>query len=159
MSKKPTKQANLSIRERKLIKNIAAGMTALDAMKDAGYAESTARKKAKQVVGQSRIQESIQAIMERKGLTDERLTEVLERGLESTKVISAMIIRGKPDSIADEKDGMKDANSMTKDFVEVPDYATQHKYLDTGLKLKGHLRDKLDVDLSGEIVIKVKGRK
>jgi hypothetical protein len=34
---------------------------------------------------------------------------------------------------------MKDADSMSKDFVEVEDFLTRHKYLETALKLKGHL--------------------
>ena len=42
---------------------------------------------------------------------------------------------------------------MSKDFIDVDDFPTRHKYIETGLKLKGHLRDKLDI--SGDIVVEV----
>lgn len=110
-------------------------------MRIAGFAKSTANRKAADKMAE--LAPTIQALMEKRGLTDDRLLDVLDRGLEATKVISCNII-----AIGGE--GMKDADSMTKDFVDVPDFATQHKYLDTGLKLKGHLRDKLDIGLSFE---------
>jgi len=30
---------------------------------------------------------------------------------------------------------------MTKDFVDVEDHPTRHKFLDTALKLKGYMKD------------------
>ena len=52
-------------------------------------------------------------------LSDSKLAKVHADGLE------AMRIHGTGD-----------------DFIEIPDYATRHKYLDTGYKLKGKLVDK-----------------
>lgn len=139
--KKPSKQ-KLTVRERKFIKGLMEGKTPSQAMREAGYTESTARVKSSAKVAE--LQPTIQALMEKRGLTDNRFLEVLERGLESTKVISCNIV-------AVDKEGMKDADSMTKDFIDVPDFATQHKYMETGLKLKGHLRDKLDVTLTDNL--------
>jgi len=54
--------------------------------------------------------------------------------------ISAMVV-------ASSGEGMKDANSMTKDFIEVPDYFARHKFLETALELRGDYPDKkLDVN-------------
>lgn len=111
-----------------------AGEPPTAAMRTAGYSDYTARSKAVPKVRESKIAETIQELMDRKGITDERLLDVLEDGLKATKVISAMVI-------AKSGEGMADANSMTKDFVEVDDYAVRHKYMETGLKMKGHLKD------------------
>jgi hypothetical protein len=62
-------------------------------------------------------------------LPDLTLLDVLKEGLSATKVISAMVV-------APDGEGMKDANSMTRDFVEVPDFMARHKYLDTAFRIK-----------------------
>lgn len=126
------------MRERKFIKALAQGTTPTQAMREAGYAEYTAKAKAGKKVRESRIQETIQAIMELTGISDERLLEVLSQGLRATKVISANIIAKSGESMAD-------AHSMTRDFIEVDDYAVRHKYLETALKLNGYLRDRIDM--------------
>ena len=100
-----------------------------EAMITAGYSETTAAKAAKRTVGNSRIQEAITDIMERTGLSDEQLVSVLSEGLAATKVIAANIT-------APNGEGMKDANGLTKDFVEVPDWQSRLKAVDIGLKLK-----------------------
>ena len=111
-------------------------------MIDAGYTERTAHgecsNKAKELAP------TIQALMEKKGLTDSMLLGVLDDGLKANKVISCNII-------ALDKEGMKDADSMTKDFVDVEDHPTRHKFLDTALKLKRHL-DK-DEDKNQQITV------
>lgn len=76
-------------------------------------------------------------LMEEIGIDDLSLIKKLKVGLNSTKVISCNIINVN-------KDGMKDADSMTKDFIDVEDFPTQHKFLETALKLKGHLKDKVE---------------
>ncbi len=123
-----TKTKKLTIRERKLIKGLAAGLTPTEAMRQAGYSENTAKGKAGQKVAESRIQASIQEMMEERGLTKNKLLCKLEQGLEATKVISANVV-------APSGEGMSDAHGTTKDFIEVPDFATQHKFLDTALKV------------------------
>ena len=71
---------------------------------------------------------SIGELMDKRGLTDDRLLETLEDGLQATKVISATIIAGNP----------KEAGSQTNDFIDVPDHNARHRYLETGLRLKGY---------------------
>ena len=87
---------------------------------------------------------TISELMEEKGLSDEKLMRTLEDGLNATKVISCNVI-------ARDGEGMADAHSTTKDFVDVDDFPTRHKYLETALKLKGHM-DKKD-DQAGVTII------
>jgi hypothetical protein len=126
----PKPEKPLSVKERNAVKNIASGMTAKDALVTAGYAESTATKKAHEIVGKSRIVQAIHEVMEELGLTLPNILAVLKEGLAATKVISAMVI-------ASDGEGMKDANSMTKDFVEVVDYKERRETVALSLKLLG----------------------
>jgi len=74
--------------------------------------------------------EAFKKLLSKSGVTDNKLTIKIKEGLDATKVISCNVI-------AQDSEGMKDADSMTKDFVDVEDYATRHKYLVTALELKG----------------------
>ena len=144
-TKKPTKKKRpLNIRERKLIKALIAGELPTKAMRTAGYTVNTAN--TKQGKKLEEVRETIQALMEKKGLTDDYLLDGLIEGTKATKVISATII-------AKNGEGMKDADSMSKDFIDVEDFAVRHKYYETGFKLKGYLRDK--IDLSGDVTIEL----
>lgn len=75
-------------------------------------------------------------LMEEAGITDAKLNKKLEEGLNATRTISA--IKG------------TSANGGTTDFIDVPDYATIHKYLETGLKLKKRLIDRKDITSGGD---------
>lgn len=141
------KREKLNIRERKLIKGLAAGLTPTEAMRQAGYAESTAQVKAGKKVKESLIQASIQELMEKKGLTKDKLLDKLDEGLDSMKVISANVV-------APDGGGMADAHGTTKDFIDVPDFAARHKYLDTALKLGDHYPTE-KVEHSGGVEITV----
>jgi hypothetical protein len=65
----------LSIRERKFVKALVEGK--------AGYAESTALAKQSEKVGKLGV--TIQSLMDKKGLTDDYLLDVLMQGLQATK--------------------------------------------------------------------------
>ena len=85
--------------------------------------------------------------MEAAGVTDKLLQQKLLEGLDSTKQIGARkIVQGA-------KTGHEikvDATTDTDDFIDVPDYAVRHKYLETALKLKKRLSDKMDITSGGE---------
>jgi len=141
---KKSKKRPLNIRERKFIKALGEGLSPADAMRKAGYAENTAIYKSGEKL--RKVKEPVQKIMERLGLTDEYLLTGFKEGTKATKVISAIVI-------AKNGEGMKDADSMTKDFVDVDDFAVRHKYYETLAKISGLLKDKIDV--SGDIVVEV----
>ncbi len=135
----------LTIRERRLIKGLAEGLTTTDALRKAGYAESTVRKQSGRTVGNSRVLSALKELMEKKGLSDSALIDSLAGGLKSTRVISARVIE-------------KNAGAADNDFVEVPDYPTRHAYLRTALQLKGHFPDprvKIDHNVNQRVSIEV----
>jgi hypothetical protein len=141
------KSDNLSIRERRLVKNIASGgfNTYKDAMIDAGYTESVASKLAYQVLGKPSVKNALQKALEKVGLSDDFIATGIKEGCEATKVISAnVIVKGKSG------DEMKEADGMTKDFIDVEDYPTRLKALDMAIKLKGGY-PKAEIELSGEV--------
>jgi DNA-binding CsgD family transcriptional regulator len=122
--KKTKKVRSLTVRERILIRGLFGGLSNAEAMRQAGYSENTIKAHSKRtIVVNSRVQRAIQEILEEQGITDKKLAEVCVRGLDAKKVISA----------------------TAKDFIEVDDYDAQHKFLITGLKLKGYLKEKVDL--------------
>lgn len=88
--------------------------SASEAMRIAGYSPQTITKPSNMTRSASFI-----ALMDKIGITDERLSRKLDEGLEATKAVVM---------------GAKSEDS----FVDIqPDYAVRHKYLETGLRLKG----------------------
>jgi len=109
-----TKKREISIRARKYIKNKVSGMSDYQAAIKAGYKKGTAIA-AKQNIEKPRVKEELYDLMDKKGLTNDKLLDVTSEGLEAQK------IHGTGDN-----------------FVEIADYAVRHKYLETALRLKGH---------------------
>jgi len=95
------------------------------AAKAAGYKYPHAR--GPENVEKSTVKSAIQQLMDKKGITWGKVADKLAEGMEAKKVISANITYG-------------DADEKTNDFIEVPDYATQHKFMDSAIKI----REKLD---------------
>ncbi len=84
-------------------------------LQEAGYSKSTALRST-----QVTRAEGFLAVLEQAGITDDKLAQVLNDGLTASKAVVM---------------GVKSEES----FVDVqPDYAVRHKYLETGLRLKGH---------------------
>jgi len=80
-------------------------------------------------------------LMERMGLTDEEDIKDLMRMRKATKQISC--------NIYIKKNGeMKGADGNSLDFIEVDDNQIQLKALELTMKLKGHLRDKVEHDVT-----------
>ena len=61
-------------------------------------------------------------LLEESGITDQKLTSKLDEGLEATK----LVIYG-------------------QEVIEPPDHNSRHKYLETALKLKGHLTNNTNI--------------
>lgn len=97
-------------------------------MVEAGYTKATA-KNPSNLTSSVGFKQLVQ-----KYLPDELLMQVHTEGLLATRVISAVVTG-------------KEANEKTDDFIEVPDYATRHKYLVTGYEITGKLSDRSDPPL------------
>lgn len=86
--------------------------------------------------------------MEVAGVTDKLLQDKLLEGLDSTKQIGARkIVQGARTG----HEIKVDATTDTDDFIDVPDYAVRHKYLETALKLKKRLVEKSDTNVDVKI--------
>jgi hypothetical protein len=133
----PRPEKPLSVRERKVVINLVSGMSKKDSLVTAGYSESTATKKAHEIVGKGRVIQAIHDVMAEKGLTLDTILPVLKEGLSATKVISAMVIARGPEE-GEPGEEMAPANSITKDFVEVVDYKERRETVALSLKLLGH---------------------
>lgn len=120
----------MNLRLQKYKKNRLAGMSAYKAAIAAGYSHNTAWNAHVNIEKRCNFQQELI----KKGLDNDTIIKVLIEGLEATKVISCNVISPKGD-------GMKDAGPKTQDFIDVPDYAVRHKFLETLLKLRGDLKE------------------
>ena len=98
-----------SMRARKYIKNKIAGMSDHQAAIEAGYSKATAKNAAKNVEKHG-VKELLEDLMDRKGLTDDKLIDALVDGLNNAQKVQC--------------------------GVRLKDHATREKYLETALKLK-----------------------
>jgi hypothetical protein len=110
--RKPTIKQKLAVKE--IVEN---GSSVAAAMRKVGYSAQTAKDP-----GKLTRSEGFQCLMEEMGLSDDVFVTVLKEGLQATKAVVM---------------GTKSEES----FVDVaPDFPTRHKYLETGLRLKGLVR-------------------
>ena len=110
-----------------MAKNI--GISMKQAMINLGYSESYAHS------GQMKKTDTWKRLM-RKYLPDRKLVKVVESGLGANRVISSF--------------SGKQATGATTDFIEVPDFAVRHKFVETALKMKGRLINRQDITSDGE---------
>ncbi len=106
---------NLTPRQRKLIPFLmeyeAGNITLTEAMKQAGYADSTAEQQSV-TLKNLRENSAMQKALRDAGFNEETIAKKVVDGLESTRPIV-----------------------IDKEIVDVPDADTQHKYLKTGAEL------------------------
>lgn len=126
MGKRPNGEL-AKIKRKKVVKAVAEGKTLKEAGTLAGYKETNAAEQASRVMLRPDSKILFRKLLD-KVITDDRLASKYSDLLEATKVISATVV-GNP----------QEANSETKDFIEVPDYPTQLKTADSISKLKGHM--------------------
>lgn len=138
-------RAVAGLRRKRIIKDIASGKTLKQAGINAGLNPKNAESQVSQILKEPKVLESFKALLD-KICPDSKLAEKYNSLLEAKKVISAMVI-------APNGEGMKNAGSMTRDFIEVDDCAVQLKCADSIAKLKGHLIE--NPNPSGEFKITV----
>lgn len=103
---------------------VEKGGSVSGAMREAGYSPKTAENPSKLTRSQG-----FQSLMEQMGISDSRLVQKLDEGLEATKAVVM---------------GVKSEDS----FVDVqPDFAVRHKYVETTLRLKGLGKEAGDINI------------
>jgi len=107
-----------TIKEKKFVKAYLKTGNATEAVITAEY-DVKNRKVAKSIGSENLTKLDLATIMERKGLTDEKIIEFGLSGMYEPKKI----------------------HGTNDNFVELDDWATRHRYFETMLKLKGDLKD------------------
>jgi phage terminase small subunit len=105
---------------------VIEGKTRAQAARDAGYSESTALVAADRIESKPAVQSVFTELLERAGLTDEKLAKRLNEGVDAKETRFF------------QKDG-EVVSTRT-----VIDYGTRLNYTQTVLKLKGHLVDRIE---------------
>lgn len=111
-------------------------------MREVGYADTCADHPKLALTGT----EAWQDLME-EYLPDLKLMQVHAEGLDATRTISASVVVKSNDPTVKNKQ----ANARDVDFIDVPDYAVRHRYMETGYRLKGRLKDVV-IDNSKQII-------
>lgn len=137
-------KAVVKARREKIIKAIAAGKTQQEAGVEAGLSPKSARQQVGEILSEPCVKKSFLELLH-EAVPNDMQTNKYRELLGATKVISANVI-------APNGEGMADAHSMTKDFIEVPDFAVQLKANDSISKLKGLVVDKSQHGLTAESV-------
>ena len=123
-TKTKPKNKPLSIKQKKYVKYIMKGMSRKQAALKAGYSENTAIAPGKN--------------LEKPSVKEEMRKALIKAGLTTTKFAEHI------------NEGMYEANKMMgagDNYVEIPDYATRHRYLETGLRLSG-LGNETNIDIN-----------
>lgn len=110
-----------TLRQKKAIAILGAkGGSIASAMRQAGYSEKTVKnpdKLTKTPVFQSFLDE-----LEKAGVTDAKIAETISEGMSATKTI---VMGGE----------------SKESFIDIqPDYLTRHKFVETAIKVKGHVK-------------------
>lgn len=95
------------------------------------------RMSASAIGGENLGKLTITDILDKYGVTDEKIATTVKEGMEASKPISAV--------------GGKDASEASMDFIDVPDWANRLKATELASKMKGHLKDK--IEHSGEVKV------
>lgn len=112
----------MTTKQAKAAQYIAEGDSVSKAMQKAGYAKTTSRNPQ-----QLTRSKTFREIMESIGISDKKIAERLNEGLDATTAIKTERVEGVG------KNRLK-----TEELTTRPDYLTRHRYLETSLKLKGH---------------------
>lgn len=131
-----TSTKKLSLKERKFLKHFIECGNKSEAARRAGYKHVNS---AWNVLDREDVQMALEQMMDEKGLADGNLLNVIADGVKANKSISCNVI-------AKDGEGMKPANEMTKDFVDVPDHDARHKFTRLALELRGRLTKQRDGD-------------
>lgn len=121
-------------RRKKIVAAIIEGKTRQEAGIEAGLSPKYADRQVSQILAEPRVRATFAQLLA-EVVPDDFHAKTYREAMEATKVISANVI-------AINGEGMADANSQTKDFIDVPDYAVRLKAADSVAKLKGYIQDR-----------------
>jgi phage terminase small subunit len=121
-------------RKKKIVQAIIEGKTQKQAGIEAGLSPKTAETQVCMILKEPAVRATFAQLLAEK-VPDDFHAQTYREAMEATKVISANVI-------AINGEGMADAHSQTKDFIDVPDYAVRLKAADSVAKLKGYVQER-----------------
>lgn len=141
-----TKKQKLAIKKRIALTLEKGGETPTDAevMRAAGYSENTIHNPTKLTQSDGWLE-----LLE-KYIPDDYLSIKLQQGLEANKQLATRPVFKKDAPTSQSAHELPNAGANTDDFIEVPDMAVRHKYLETAFKVKGKLIERKDITSLGE---------
>jgi hypothetical protein len=116
-------QRSLSVRQRRFVVGLAEGKSQTQAARDAGAPPKSAHVWASQAIRDPKVQESFAELLDRKGLSDERLAEIHAENLAATKVIAV---------------GRNMQGDITA-IVERPDFGVRQRAVKDAWMLRGRI--------------------
>lgn len=130
-----TKDKDLTLKQRRWIKVYLETGSATEAAMQSYDCKD--RESAAQIGFENLRKLDYTDFLEEAGITDNLLQKKITEGLDATRTVSAVKTS-------------RNATADSTDFVDVPDYLTRHRYLETTLKLKQRLIDRKDITSNGE---------
>lgn len=125
---KKTRRPPKTIKEKKFLQEFIKTGNATEAASRVYDVKN--RKNARAIGTETLAKLDITEIMEKKGLTDEKITDTLIEGMEANKTVRS-------------SDPSKESDAESNDFIDIPDWQARLKATELASKIKGHLKDKM----------------
>ncbi|MCR4307657.1 MAG: terminase small subunit [Candidatus Berkelbacteria bacterium] len=104
----------LTDKQRKFISHKIEGKSSRQAALDAGYSINTAINATTDILASPAVQDVWLKTLEMAGITEDAIAKKIKEGLDAHKI-----------------------HGTDSDFIEVPDFSTRHKYVETSLEQLG----------------------
>ncbi len=121
----------LTLKQIKFVTGIAEGKTQVRAAIDAGYSKKCASEIAYENLRKPQIQKSLREVLEKNGLTLERLAQILIEGTNARKIIAVRVIHTTGER------ARKAAQTEKQACVLVPDFFERSEFLRRAMDLIG----------------------
>ena len=135
-------KAAVEMRRKKIVKSITEGKTRKEAGIEAGLSPKTAESQVSQILSEPKVQAAFKEILDKAGVTDERIAEKISNLLDAKKTVSCV--------------SGKDAGAGSVDFVDVDDNTVQLNTAKLASQLRGHLTEKGgDTNINGSVIVEI----
>ena len=129
-----------TIKEKKFVNEYLKSGNATEAA--AKVYDVSSRVSAASIGSENLLKLDFVTILDNAGVTDDFIAKTIRKGMKAKRTVSS-------------NNPSKDADNNTNDFIDVPDWTSRLKATELATKAKGHLKDKINMDLNiREITIK-----
>ena len=127
----------MTLRERKLIKGVAAGKSKTQAAKDAGYSPRSAYELGSRTLKNVDVRTALDILMDKAGLSDTKVFAAHAELMGANKTVSVIPVKGETEG--------RDATASSVEFVDVPDWQARAKGIDMAHRIKGRFVEKKEI--------------